>query len=306
MFELDKDTLRILKTLQNHAPSFLVGGFLRDSFVGIPPSDIDIATEMPISDVKNIFPQLQGTEKGLEFGVGRFTLNGKLYEISTYTEQDFLSSLENRDFVMNSLYYDGDRIYDLYGAKNDLMEKKIRSLEPPDRHFLHHPQAYLRSIRLSSQLCFKIDDDLFSFLQKNPSIFFENTENRIQQEGYKILNNLYPLLAFDYLKKLGFLKNVPEIKEIKNQYIPHYSENLPVRLTYFVSLIGKEAVYEFIDLFLLSNKLKEKLHTLIFYLDENNYPKNPLILNEIILLKRYLYRDDKIKIREFMVNFRKQ
>jgi tRNA nucleotidyltransferase/poly(A) polymerase len=297
-----KEVQEILGKLQKHSKSYIIGGYLRDSFVGVEPDDIDLATEIPIDSVGKIFPQLRTTEQGKELGIGRFMYKNIQFEISTYTNNDFISSLKKRDFKLNSMYHDGENLFDLYDAKKDIDNKVISSLQEPSIHFKEHPQAYLRAIRLASKLGFSIDEKLFNFMKTNVKIFHENTENRIQQEGYKIIASNYPLIAIDYLIKLGFIQATQSFNPY--QKIDFLNNNIPVKVAYLCSIVGVNTIYEFIDLFLLSKKLKEKLYSLIPFLDDTSVPSNPYLFNEVLLLKKHMYQNEPEKLKNFLINVR--
>lgn len=301
--KLEPSILQLLTKFQQKSPSFIVGGYLRDLTAGITPNDIDIATEMSIDEVKKTFPQLSGTEKGLAFGVGRFNYNHWTIEISTYEPNGFRPSVPVRDFTMNSLFHDGTTLYDEYGAVEDIKRKIIRPLDSPSHHFIEKPEAFLRALRLSSHLGFSLSDDLIVFMLQNKDLFYKSTVNRLQMEGYKIIQGTHPLKAFRYLNELHFLSIPSEFDE--NLEIPHLTDHLHIRFAYLASLIGVQAVYDFIDLFQLSKRMKEKIHYLSPYFDDTKKVENPYIINEVILLKRYQYHQNPEKLKEYLMNLRK-
>jgi tRNA nucleotidyltransferase/poly(A) polymerase len=301
--KLEPSILHLLTKFQQKSPSFIVGGYLRDLIAGITPNDIDIATEMSIEEVKKTFPQLSGTEKGLAFGVGRFNYNHWTIEISTYEPNGFHPSVPVRDFVINSLFHDGQTLHDEHGAINDIKAKIIRPLDSPAHHFNEKPEAFLRALRLSSHLGFSLSDDLVIFMLQNKELFHQSTINRLQMEGYKIIQGAHPLKALHYLKELRFLSIPVDFDE--NMTVPHLTEHLHIRFAYLASVIGIEAVYDFIDLFQLSKRMKEKIHYLSPYFDDTKKVENPYIINEVILLKRYQYHQNPEKLKAYLMNLRK-
>lgn len=289
----------VLSKCQTLHPAHVVGGYLRDTYLGETPSDVDIATECSLAELKHLFPRLTWTEKGFSFGVARVSYKGTEFEFTSHPEGELTKHDPLRDFTINSLYHDGQHLRDPYHALRDLNSKVIASLEDPASHFHKNPQAYLRAIRLSAKLGFSIHPKLMAFMREHPSIFFENSSNRVQNEGYKILGSPYPLLAFHYLAELGKMTPVPFDAHKK---IPFHYDNLAIRLTYLSSLVGLYAMDQFVDLFELSKSLPEKYHFFHRYLDDDCHPVKPSIVNQVLLLKKYQHADNPIAFKQFVIN----
>lgn len=295
--------------MQKLAPSYLSGGYLRDQIIGVDSNDIDILTEIPITEVQKLFPKFQSTEKGLEFGVGRFVYNNLHFEVMSYGGQSIEEAILHKDFVMNSMYHDGESLFDPFNAQYDIKNKVIKSLEDPYTHFETNPQAYLRAIRFSGQLGFNLDDKLKGFLIKNTSIFFANNESRIQQEGYKIIQSPYPLNALQLLSELGIFNSFQELSlpnEMLTQQFPYIADKAYIRFLLVSEYTGLEFSYNFIDNFRLAKQLKEKIHRLSPFLYSDTIPTDPKLLNTVILLKRNQYIQNEPAFIAFLNNVRNQ
>jgi len=74
---------KICKRIQGGGNSaFFVGGAVRDSFLGLPLKDIDIATELGPKQVMSLFP---GSELiGADFGVVLVKQDGFAFEVATF------------------------------------------------------------------------------------------------------------------------------------------------------------------------------------------------------------------------------
>lgn len=300
LINLEPTIKDVLSKMQLIAPTVVTGGYLRDTIIGIPPNDVDILTEMKIADVQKLFPQLTGTERGLNFGVGRFSLKGIPFEITCLKEQSILEAISEKDFILNSLYHDGKRLIDIYGGVEDIQNKVIRFLEDPKIHFQSSPQAYLRAIRLSANLGFQLDEQLFLFLQENVHIFHDNNDSRIQQEGYKIIRSRFPIYAFELLAQLHLLPYTPTIKKVPLTSYPDADDKVYMRLLLIAEHASLEYIHAFINLFQLTNNLKEQMHTLLPYLANDKIPSKPLLLNKVITFKRLQYQDNPEKLKVYM------
>lgn len=295
--------LEVLNKCQELHPSYIVGGFLRDKLIGVEPTDIDISTECSIKELKKMFPRLTWTESGYEYGVSRVQYKGLNFEFSSHDKGTLLDDSGMRDFTINSLYHDGEALFDTFQGVEDIQLKLIKSLESPQTHFQSHPQAYLRALRLSCTLGFSIEPSLLDYMKNNQAIFFDNTTNRIQNEGYKILSSERPLYAFYYLMELGFLKKAEFDKEAM---IPFLLDNLAIRLTYLSSIVGLESIEKFIDLFELSRNLIDKCHYFYQFLDDSVLPYKPTVINQVLLLKKYQYGGDIAKLKEYLLKINKK
>lgn len=293
----------MLYIMQRTAPSYVTGGYLRDKLLGITPHDIDILTTMSIEEVKKLFPFLQGTETGLHFGVGRFSKGGFQFEITSREHTTIEELVAKKDFVLNSLYHDGTTLYDPYGAYEDIQRKIIRSLDDPKEHFKENPQGYLRAIRLTAQLGFSLDEELFTFLAQHREIFYENHESRIQQEGYRIMRSNYPLYAYELLHELGFVEyfqhNASKNWD-KTFSPPPLEDKLYMRLVLLSQYTGVDYLHHFIDVFHLTKHLKEQMHYLLPYVTSDDVPLKPSALHKVILLKRIQYEHEPEKFKTFL------
>lgn len=304
MLTFENETLDVLRKLNQKGKSFISGGYIRDKILNLKPNDIDIITELKLEDVKKIFPQLQWTAKGKDFGVGRFNRKGFLFEISSFNGKTLEEAISQKDFTINSLYHDGNTLYDPFNALLDINSKTIRSLETPEKHFMRRPQAYLRALRLSGQLDFKLNDELLTFMKNNTHIFQENNENRIQQEGYKIINSINPITPFELLGELNLIDFKKESILKETEFTPPIENKNDIKLTLISQYIKPTTIFEFIELFKLKNELKVQIEQLLPYLGDH-LPTKPHLLNKVILLKKHQFYNENQKYLSFLNKIKK-
>lgn len=297
--KLSEHILFIMDKLKERGEVYLVGGYLRDQLLGIIPNDVDIMTSASMDDIKQTFPSVTYTEQGWGVGVCRLTYKGDVFEFSSHPEGELLESLQKRDFTINTLCHNGIELHDLFDAKKAIKQKIIKPQQNPIEHMKERPQAYLRAIRLTSALCFDLDEKLKTCLTNNHTYFYNNSINRIQQEGYQILNTPYPLKAFSLLHDLNLLPKINPFNP--NDKILFLSDNHPIRYAHIQRIVGKKPFDAFVSLFSLSNQLIEKVD---YYRSiENMTKKTPKQLNVYMILKKYEFNNDKEKIKNF---FREQ
>ena len=76
---------RIMTVLnKNGFESFVVGGCVRDSLMGINPNDYDITTNATPDEMLKIFSDFRVIETGLKHGTITVVIDGNNVEITTY------------------------------------------------------------------------------------------------------------------------------------------------------------------------------------------------------------------------------
>ena len=137
------DTLRLFRVLGDKNLRF-VGGCVRNSLMGLPIGDIDLATTLPPETVseKLTAKGIKVVPTGIDHGTVTAVLNGVGYEITTLRHDvetdgrratvsftdDWAADAARRDFTVNALYVDSSgHVYDPLGTGlPDIARRKIR------------------------------------------------------------------------------------------------------------------------------------------------------------------------------------
>lgn len=207
--------------------SFAVGGYVRDLIRENPSEDVDILiTHHSVEEIiKKIKPFGKVDLVGKSFGVIKFTINGKTYDIALPRKdspkekkvkghKDIVASadpdlpieedLERRDFRCNSmaLRLKDNTLVDPFDGARDIKEKIIRLTN--SRAFPDDPLRVLRVARFSSVLEFSVDPSIYE-ISKEINLSGLSVE-RINEEMYKILIfSPLPSVGLEELLKLGVL-----------------------------------------------------------------------------------------------------
>jgi len=213
---------------------YAVGGYVRDLIRGDPSEDVDILiTHHPVEKViKKIKAYGKVDLVGKSFGVIKFTIRGKTYDIALPRKdipkgsgvkghKDFLISadpnlpiendLERRDFRCNSMALrlaDG-KIFDPLGGFKDTREKFIKLTNP--QTFSDDPLRVLRVARFASVLSFSVDLPIYE-ISKDIDLTGLSVE-RVNEELFKmLLFSPLPSVGLEELFKLGALRQLfPEL-----------------------------------------------------------------------------------------------
>ena len=120
-----------------------VGGAVRNALLGLPVSDVDLATTHAPERVMTLLEAagLRAVPTGLEHGTVTALAEGRHFEITTlrqdvatdgrraevaYTD-DWAADAARRDFTMNAIYADAaGRLYDPVGGLADLRARRVR------------------------------------------------------------------------------------------------------------------------------------------------------------------------------------
>ncbi len=173
----------IIKILHSKGfPSYIVGGWVRDTILKVPSGDIDIATKATPEEVFDIFNKLgyKVLPTGIAHGTVTVLYDTFPYEITTFRKDvscdgrnatvEYADSIEEdlsrRDFTINALAFDvlNGSYIDPYNGIADIGNKKIRSVGCPVDRFKEDYLRMLRAYRFKATLNFEIEDQTIEAL----------------------------------------------------------------------------------------------------------------------------------------------
>ena len=168
------DELGRLFASQGHELA-LVGGPVRDVFLGRSPGDLDLTTDATPARVLEIINGWadQFWTVGIEFGTVGMRKGGEVFEITTYRSEQYTgrsrkpdveygksltNDLSRRDFTINAMAarLPGYEFVDPFGGMADLRSKVLRTPGPPEVSFGDDPLRILRAARFTAQLGFTV------------------------------------------------------------------------------------------------------------------------------------------------------
>lgn len=175
MFEAYRPLLEEVNSIV--APSWLVGGAVRDIIRGIAPDDFDFCTPMLPGEMEDCIKAADRHVYGVgkDYGTLEFKCQGTKVQVTTFRSEKykdgsrhpevaFVASLEDdlsrRDFTINALACSrhGD-VLDLFGGMQDLLDETIRCVGKAKDRFKEDPLRMLRMCRFTAQLGFAIAPD---------------------------------------------------------------------------------------------------------------------------------------------------
>lgn len=222
--------ISILKKINNLGyEAYLVGGCVRDHVIGIEPHDFDIATNMPMSIIKEHFHVVPVGEQygvliiiegGHQFEIAQF--RGEIYRNnSRKPEVTFGQTLEadvaRRDFTINAMAMDKSlKIISNDQQQDDIRNGIIRFVGDAETRIIEDPLRILRGVRFAIRYNFVIAQDTFTAMKENVDSLKNIPFERIQDEINKgiFLYGVYEY--FELLHKIGALQII--LPEVDNMF----------------------------------------------------------------------------------------
>ncbi len=219
----------------------LVGGPVRDAFLGRAISDLDLTTNARPDDILAIVgPIAEATwDVGREFGTIAARIHGQPVEITTYRadlydgktrkpEVTFGDTIEGdllrRDFTMNAmaLTLPDLRLVDPSGGLTDLLEGVLRTPGPAVNSFADDPLRMMRAARFLSQLAVEPHADVVEAMTADAATIENISAERVRDELVKLLATAHPEPGIRLLVDTGIADRViPEIPALKLQVDEH-------------------------------------------------------------------------------------
>jgi len=188
--------------------SYLVGGYLRDIILKRVTEEVDVDIVVPFNAIEigkmiseNIKSKFIILDKERE--VVRIILNHISIDIANQISSTIEGDLSSRDFSINSIafLFDKKLLFDPLNGLKDLELSVLRTYS--EINLLNDPLRILRCFRFVSELNFKIDLKLVSFIKKNKEKLYLVAKERINYEIQKIVNGANAPESVMLIKKIN-------------------------------------------------------------------------------------------------------
>ena len=232
IFNLVGDTARELGVR-----AFVIGGYVRDCFLGIPNDDIDIVVEGSGIALAEAVAAKCGAKVSVFRNFGTAMLKYKGIEVEfvgarreSYDRNSRKPVVENgsleedqlrRDFTINAMAFslqeeDFGALVDPFGGIKDLAAGIIRTPLDPEQTYSDDPLRMLRAIRFATRFGFAIVPESLDAMRKMAGRMKILSLERIVEELNKMLLTNKPSTAFRLMDRTGLLDNIlPELVKLK-------------------------------------------------------------------------------------------
>src|SRR5690242_6613393 len=220
----------------------LVGGPVRDVFLGERPADFDLTTDATPDQVLTITRGWADKTwtVGIAFGTVGLRKGNDHFEVTTYRSEQYDrtsrkpdvqygTSLEQdlgrRDFTVNAMAarLPGYEFTDPFGGFDALGEKVLRTPGSPERSFGDDPLRILRAARFAAKLGFTVADDVRAAMTDQAERLEIVSTERITSELTKLMLTPDPALGIDVLVQTGVADEVlPEVSKLRMEADEHH------------------------------------------------------------------------------------
>lgn len=220
----------------------LVGGPVRDAFLGRAVNDLDFTTDATPDEILAIVKPIAEAiwDIGRAFGTIGAKIAGEQVEITTYRadaydgasrkpEVVFGSSLDDdlarRDFSVNALALRLPKLelVDPSGGVEDLVARVLRTPAAPEQSFGDDPLRMLRAARFSAQLEFTVEPATLQAMTTLAPEIDRISAERVRDELSKLLSTRSPRGGIRLLVESGLAERVlPELPALALERDEHH------------------------------------------------------------------------------------
>ena len=228
--------------------AFVIGGYVRDCFLGCPSKDIDIVVESKpgVEHAGIALAEAVAAKTGAKvsvfrsFGTAMLKYHGLEVEFvgarrESYQRESRKPIVEDgtleedqlrRDFTINAMAFslqeeDFGALVDPFGGIRDLAAGIIRTPLEPEQTYSDDPLRMLRAIRFAARLStpehpFTIVPESLQAMKTMADRLQILSKERIVEEVNKMLLTDHPAMAFQLMEQTGLLQQfLPEVSRLK-------------------------------------------------------------------------------------------
>ncbi len=248
-FVFPKNVLDIFSKLKEAGfKVYIVGGPVRDMFLGKATKDWDLATSATPDQIQKLFPESVYENQFGTVGVKTATLKGEprqdgresenlkteIVEVTTFRsegkytdkrhpdEVKFAKTVEEdlkrRDFTMNAMALDVDskEIVDPYDGRSDIEKKVVKAVGNAKERFEEDALRMMRAVRFYAELGFTVEGKTEEAIKESAKLLEFIAKERIRDEFVKIImsDGNGAMNGVLKLEELGLLEYIiPELRE---------------------------------------------------------------------------------------------
>ncbi|MBV9096200.1 MAG: CCA tRNA nucleotidyltransferase [Streptosporangiaceae bacterium] len=220
----------------------LVGGPVRDVFLGERPGDLDLATDAAPDQVLAIVGRWADRvwTVGIDFGTVGLRKKDVVFEVTTYRSERYATGsrkpavrygrsleedLSRRDFTINAMAarLPGYDLVDPFGGLAALKDKVLRTPGRPQDSFGDDPLRILRAARFAARLGFEVAPEVRAAMaEQAPRLEIVSAE-RVTGELTRLMLAPDPARGIDVLVGTGVADEIlPEVSRLRMEADEHY------------------------------------------------------------------------------------
>lgn len=219
----------------------LVGGPVRDAFLGAVPHDLDCTTSAPPEVTEEILTAWADAcwDIGKDFGTIGARKGDDVVEVTTYRTEAYevgsrkpavaygetlVGDLSRRDFTVNAmaLRLPDLELVDPHGGLDDLRAGVLRTPASAVQSFDDDPLRIMRAARFSAQLGFDVEPDVMAAMEAMAGRLEIVSAERVRAELERLLLSPWPRRGLEIMVHTGVADVVlPEVSALRETVDEH-------------------------------------------------------------------------------------
>jgi tRNA nucleotidyltransferase/poly(A) polymerase len=172
--------MKLARLFKKKGDLYVVGGYVRNSFLKIFSTDIDLASRLTGEEIKELLfgTKYEIKEVSKKLGTLVISLGEEKWHHSTFRKEsyaeggnhipetvefidDIKEDAKRRDFTSNAIYYNilKDEYVDFYNGINDINKRVLKTVETPEYVLKSDGLRILRMVRQACELGFRINGE---------------------------------------------------------------------------------------------------------------------------------------------------
>ncbi len=237
--------------------AYAVGGCVRDAMLGLVPHDYDLCTAATPEQIKQIFSHCRLLLSGEKHGTVTVLSPSSPIEITTFRQEsgyrdcrhpdrvrfvtDIESDLSRRDFTINAMAYSPTRgLADPFGGRNDLLNRRLRTVGDAQARFQEDALRILRGVRFAVRFRLEPEQATFAAMLSQRHLLDCLAAERIFSELCKLI---VLITADDLLRYAPILGQIiPELQATFgfDQRSPHHAFDLYTHIAHVTAAVPNE------------------------------------------------------------------
>ncbi len=219
----------------------LVGGPVRDAFLGVEPNDFDLTTNALPNKTEELLSKWADTtwDVGRAFGTIGARRGDLMVEVTTYRTEEYQASsrkpdveygrdlvgdLSRRDFTVNAMAMRLPEmvLVDPHDGLADLASGILRTPASPEQSFEDDPLRIMRAARFAAQLGIDVDHKTMRAMEKLASRLDIVSAERVRAELEKLITSPFPRRGLELMTFTGVADRVlPELSALVSTQDEH-------------------------------------------------------------------------------------
>ena len=327
----------LMEQIQNQSYHvYLVGGYVRDQILGRENKDYDLCTDMPLEEIKKLYPKFNIMRENDHRNTGNIRIGNLEVEISSFRGKNLQEDLSERDFTMNAIAADQEgNIIDYFNGIDDIKNKKISLIKKNGEGIIRDPIRILRALRFQGTLGFTLEEETEKVLRERRYLLNQAAPERTYQEFAKILctenatkiirdySDIFCVVVPELQNAIGFqqhnpyhdkdvfehtlsvIDNVPNIVELKLAALFH---DLGKPYTYSTgedgtghflghANVSEKIFHDFAKKYELDKKTESMVAKLVYF-HERTLSKKPVKITKFLQSFGTQYLDSLFRLKE--------